>query len=117
MRTTTYSILRQSGVLFPKNIINVSVTMLITGKTSEENLISLTTITMKFVITGNQAHLLVITKKAVSLRLLVSNHMVGKNKSIILCITRQNLVKTISVRGQLSVHFIIVIKIIEMYRK
>lgn len=67
--------------------------MLITGKTSEENLTSMTTIQVSFVKTGKQEPSLVSIKKAVFIKQLALIAMVGKNLNIILTITRLSPVK------------------------
>ena len=91
MLTTINFTSKLSGALLTKNIIKLSVTMLITGKISEENHISLTTMLTSFAQTGKPVHLLVNMKKVVFYKPPVFVLMDGKNKNITLFITRQDL--------------------------
>lgn len=91
MQTTTSFTLRLSGAHLTKNTIRPSVIMRITGKISEENPISLTTMHMSSVRTGKPVLLSESMKKAVSYRQLAWDPMVGKSKSTTPSTIRQDL--------------------------
>lgn len=96
MPTTTSFILKPSGAHLTKSTIRPSAIMRITGKISEENLISLTTMHMSSVRTGKPVLLSESMKKVVSCRRLAWGPTVGKSKSTTPSTIRQDLALRLS---------------------
>lgn len=85
----------------------------ITGKTSEENHISLTTMPMSSVLTGKPVHSLENTKKVASYKQLVSVLTDGRNKNTIPFTTKQDLVQKLNADKFTNVHFITVTRTVD----
>ena len=98
---------RLNGALLIRSTTRLNVTMLITGKISEESQIFFLIITMNFVSIGRLELSLVSTKKVVYSKLLVSIHMDGKSKNSTLLFIRPSLVKIKSAHNPHSVLSII----------
>ena len=84
MKTFTCITLRLNGVRITKSITKPSVSMLIIGRISGENLITLLIILLKCVKSGRLVTLLASTRKVVLCRATVVVTMAGKSKCSIL---------------------------------
>jgi len=113
MKTTTCTILRQSGVRWQKNTTKPCANTLTTGTISEGRL-KFSCTTASYAQDGNQASSFLNTTSNAWCKQLASILTGGKNKDITLCFTRHKNVKRKSVHVDLIARFITLTEIKEL---
>lgn len=93
IKSSTCFILKLNGVPTTKSTTKLSVYMLITGKTSEENQTCFSIIHSRCVNSGKLEISLAVMQKVVSYKAFVEDAMDGKNKFFIQWSTKQSIVK------------------------